>query len=58
MNAFLAQAPANPTGQLFTEAQSSMSTTLIPAVVGIVLLGSLFWMGVSWYQKGKKQGAK
>lgn len=43
---------------LFSGVSSQLTGTLIPAVVGIVLIGSLFWLGLRWYQKGKNAGNK
>ncbi len=41
---------------LFTSAESTLTGTLIPAVVSIVLIGALFWLGIRWFQKGKNAG--
>lgn len=41
---------------LFEGAETAITTTLIPAVVSIILVGSLFWLGVRWYKKGKNAG--
>lgn len=43
---------------LFSGATSMISGTLIPAVVGIVLIGSLLWLAIRWFQKGKNAGNK
>lgn len=50
---------ATPTASvdtLFTDATTTLTGTLIPAVVGIVLIGALFWLGIRWFQKGKNAG--
>ena len=46
------------TQSLFDGAKDNIGTILIPAVVAIVLLGSLFWLGVTWFGKGKNKGNK
>ncbi len=34
---------------LFQEAETSIVGLLIPAVVGLVVIGGLFWLGVQWF---------
>lgn len=50
--------PPDSADTLFSGAQDSMTGTLIPAVVGIVLVGALFWLALKWFQKGKNAGNK
>lgn len=55
-----ASTPTDNTGtsSLFSGVSSQLTGVLIPAVVAIVLIGSLFWLGLRWYQKGKNAGNK
>jgi hypothetical protein len=61
--AFLGLGPAaasfattsDPTGGVFTTAQSDLSSLIIPAAAGLVIIGIVFAVAVKWMGKGMKK---
>lgn len=49
--------PPDNTGTLFSGAQDSITNTLIPAVVALVLAGTLVWMGIAWFKRSKNKAS-
>lgn len=47
--------PADPTGGVFTSAQSQFSQYIIPGAVGIVLLVLVFGVAVMWARRTAKR---
>lgn len=46
----------DPTGGLFTSGQDDLTTIIIPAAAGIVLIAIVFWLAVRYFSKSVKKG--